>query len=551
LDAFHFRKVLHYSARENRGRAALEEALIDAVRWLQRRQSDVERIGAGRAAVIARLEERRKAGSRFITQAEFLALCREADQEAGRISSPRRLLDYLHRAGEAFHSVSLFNEAIILDLDWTLDAVYAVFHYGDCYQTIKFNRGRFCRSDLDERAWRGHDVAKQQLFLNFMLQCGVCFVARKGDGGKMIEDEYIAPEFLPRRNDSELMLQLRQKWDEGCDAEATLIYERLPPAMMGSLISKIGAEAGLAAEYWDEGFCFYDEITGSKALVERRWNGTLAGSDIHVQTQRGQARALLERILEFIRECGAALGVQPERCDGAACVNGDEPGKGEGAAPKLKPAHESRSRPGYYISYAWGEAAAEDRKREAVIDKLCAEAEARGVEIVSARGATGYGDRIAKFLASTSAAGIGRGDRIVIVLTDPYLKSVRCMTELFETWRSRQEDAAGFIARTRVFALPCARIGTPAERAQYVIYWNKTFKAFKETRSLVEKRGQFVLSDRDAADYRQMRRFVKVIADILALAQDALTSRSFDDLARHGFDGPLKPGFHEARRRIE
>ena len=46
LDAFPFKKVLHYSAKENRGRAALDEALAEAVQWLRRKQG-VAVIGPG------------------------------------------------------------------------------------------------------------------------------------------------------------------------------------------------------------------------------------------------------------------------------------------------------------------------------------------------------------------------------------------------------------------------------------------------------------------------------------------------------------------------
>jgi hypothetical protein len=55
LDAFSFRKVLHYSAQEDRGRGALNDALADAVRWLRRQQGGADRIGTGRAAVKTRL----------------------------------------------------------------------------------------------------------------------------------------------------------------------------------------------------------------------------------------------------------------------------------------------------------------------------------------------------------------------------------------------------------------------------------------------------------------------------------------------------------------
>ena len=83
----------------------------------------------------------------------------------------------------------------------------------------------------------------------------------------------------------------------------------------------------------------------------------------------------------------------------------------------------------------------------------------------------GLGDRISKFMAR-----LGGGKRVFIVLSDKYLKSPYCMHELFEVWRNCREDDAEFIARTRVFALPSAKIGKPAERAQYAIHWRKQFE---------------------------------------------------------------------------
>ena len=79
---------------------------------------------------------------------------------------------------------------------------------------------------------------------------------------------------------------------------------------MRSLISKIGEKAGLAAEYWRDGFYFYDEETGARALVEQRYTKDWAG-EIHIQTQRGQAQVLLERLFEFIDDRRVAIGARP------------------------------------------------------------------------------------------------------------------------------------------------------------------------------------------------------------------------------------------------
>jgi internalin A len=122
LDVFPFKKLLHYSALKDRGRATLDEALAEAVRWL-RRQWSVEQIGSGRAEVKFRLEGMYAAGERLITHDAFLALCQDVvSRRVGNISSPELLLDFLHNSGTVFYRQGLFGDAIILDQAWALQA---------------------------------------------------------------------------------------------------------------------------------------------------------------------------------------------------------------------------------------------------------------------------------------------------------------------------------------------------------------------------------------------------------------------------------------------
>ena len=273
-------------------------------------------IGAGRAAVKARLEEIYAEGKQLISQDEFLAIC----EEAGDVSSPPLLLDYLHNIGAVFYREGLFGDAIILDQAWALDAVYAVFHReSKAFKTIERYSGRFRRSDLAEWVWQDHSEKEQELFLSLMEQCGICFPYRRG--GKDVEAEYIAPDLLPASDDPAIQEELRQKWDDRCDAEATLTYDLLPPGLMRSLISRIGEQAGLAAEYWRDGFYFYDRETGARARVEQRYTKGWSG-EICVQTQRGQAEALLERLLKFIDDRHVAIGARPSSRTVAASARG-------------------------------------------------------------------------------------------------------------------------------------------------------------------------------------------------------------------------------------
>ena len=195
-----FKKLLHYSAQLDRGRASLDDALHQAATWLRERQGIIE-VGVGRARVKRRLEAMRDADAsrppverrcRTITREHFLQLCREA----GDISATEYLLAYLRNAGTAFYFDGLFDDRIIIDQGWLLEPIYAVFDREKCLKRLQRQKGRFTRSDLAEWLWdaTGHGVAEQELFLIFMQHCGICFAYRSAQPEKGIETEYIAPD---------------------------------------------------------------------------------------------------------------------------------------------------------------------------------------------------------------------------------------------------------------------------------------------------------------------------------------------------------------------
>jgi internalin A len=537
LDGFGYKKVLQYSAKGDgthaRGHAALEETVLDAVQWMRGNQG-VAKIGSGRAAVKEALEAKLAAGQRLISYQGYLNLCIEVKRtRKGPVSDPALLLDYLHNTGAVFYREGLFGNQIILDQAWALDAVYTVFdRASQSVKKIERNRGRFRRSELAEWVWQEHRVPEQELFLSFMQQCGICFTIQKEDHQKRVEAEYIAPDLLPGHFDNETQDRLKLVWDEASpDAEAVLTFALLPPSLIRALIARIGSDAGLAAEYWRDGVCFYDENTASRALIEQRWTEGWAG-EVHIATKRGQAGVLLQRLIELVEDDRISLGASPSGKNVTGVVakaraRGAPDAKAEEVP--VRPAHEPSNQLEYYVSYAWGDDTAEGT--EAVVDGLCSEAEARGKCIIRDKTAMKIGHRISTFMDR-----IGKGavnGRVCIVLSEKYLKSAYCMHELFDVWRNCREDEKTFIDRTRVFVLPSAKISTPKDRAQYATYWRNIFK---ELEALVQEQSQFALSDKDNAEFRLMDRFVTETANVLQLVQDTLRPRSFEEFVNHVFD---------------
>jgi internalin A len=543
LSAFPFPpKLLRYSAKRDRGRASLDEALQQAAGWLKEQQGVAE-IGIGRAHVKRRIEEMRDADAacppeerqhRIITREHFRLLC----DEAGGISDVDQFLLYLHNAGTVFYRSGLFGDRIVLDQGWALESIYAVLHREKCFRKLQRQKGRFTPSDLAEWLWdeQGHGVDEQKLFLSMMQSCGICFCVRPGRD--KIEAEYVAPDFLPAR--AEIEPEMSQKWDDDAPTETeAFTYPMLFPGLMRGIISRIGSEAGLNADYWRGGIYVFESGTRSRAIIEQEMTDGWQGR-IHIRTQRGQAALLLERLAKLVEEEQSRTGMEPLEVtakptmriyldenvmlSGTRLLFGDPE---QVAAPPLKFVQEPTLAPEYFVSYAWGDDTPEGRERKAVVDRLCAEAASRGVTIIRDETALSTGDRISTFMAR-----LARANRLFVILSDRYLMSPYCMFELFEVWRSCRGADEEFLRRIRVLALPSAKIWSPEDRALCAVYWRDKLKKLD---ALVKKHGIDILGENDAHQHRLMKKFANEIGDILWTVADTLRPRDFDTFLRHGF----------------
>jgi internalin A len=527
LHSLPYGRVLHHSSYRHRGHGSLVETLCDAVAWLHDpSRGGKPRIGLGRLAVRQRLEALRDADAgkpveqrlhRWITHQAFRAMC----EEDGRISDPDAFLRYLHNAGVLFHWPGLFDDRIILDQQWALDAVYAVFNRERCFRHIRAQNGRFTRPELGELVWHDYGEAEQELLLSMMRTCGICFQHRAADlGGLAVE--YVAPDLLPDR--TRVAADLDERWDDadGQAKERRFAFPLLLSALIRSLICRIGEAANVHGLYWQKGVYAYDRATRSRALIEQV-GGEAGVGEIVLRTRDGAADQLLDQLSNWIEEEAARLGL-------AVADRSRSPVMGEGRPTdtiSTKPDFGAapRRQASFFVSYAWGSnapgASELERLRAGVVDRLCAEAKGRGVELERDSERLGYGDRITKFMDEMIDA-----DRIAVILSHKYLHSPWCMYELCGIWRmSRQRDNE-FLRRVRVFALPDASFGTPAQRLWIAAHWQKQYD---EIKSLLDEYGTDIMGEQDFRQYRMIKDFRDHVGDILATIAD--TVRPVDEAA--------------------
>ncbi len=538
LRAFPFRQVLHYSALKDRGRGALNEALQEAILWLRKTMGQA-RIGKGRLAVKRKLEALRDEDAklpvvqrkyRTLTQEYFHQLC----TDAGGVSRPELLLDYLHHAGIVFYREGLFDDRIVLDQSWALEAVYAIFDREKCYRPLRQLRGRFTRTLLEALVWRDYRIEEQELFLSLMMSCGICFVHRQGDREGKLETAYIAPDLLPGWE--EVAAEVEAMW-AGHEPGGELLVDLpcLHPGVMRGIISRIGQEAGISALYWKYGVCLYEKTTRSHALIEQRLSDrpTTWSGQIVVSTRGGQAVELLRRLQEWIKgeiERSGCRGweiketpdplrlAHPQKADQHRAV-GAEP---RDAAPERKleivapPSDEVE----YWVSYGWND------ESKALVTRLCEEADRRGKKVLRDLTVLDQGDRFTRFMQR-----LGTGNKVFVILSDKYLKSPNCMYELLEIWRNSKMADDEFVRRILVLRLEDAKMMGPNERYDCAEYWKGEFKKLDERL----RRDPSLLSEADFKRYKLMHNFAHQVGDMLDLMADTLQPLNFDQLVKYGF----------------
>ena len=310
-DGFEFFECCSYSAKEDLDRDILQGQLRKAIRYLLERSGTLE-IGHGRAEVRRRLHGRRtedqerqpeERRNRTLTPDEFRTIC----EEVGDIVSWEHALDYFHQTGVVFYQPELFSDCIVLDQDWALDAIYAVFHRGRAIPWLR-DSGRFTREDLALTVWQKHSLEEQNLFLGLMESCGVCFPCGETAQG---ETRYIAPDLLPR---FEVVAGRLYAWKEDATTPTLrLEYRFFHPAVIRSLMSQIGGEAEDLAEYWKYGLWLKDGRRDTQLLVQLVDTSTerMPGAGaLELQAQGRDPLGLLREIRQAI--LWQRIGEEPE-----------------------------------------------------------------------------------------------------------------------------------------------------------------------------------------------------------------------------------------------
>jgi internalin A len=178
-----------------------------------------------------------------------------------------------------------------------------------------------------------------------------------------------------------------------------------------------------------------------------------------------------------------------------------------------------------FVSYAWGDDdSAVGRQRGQVVEGLCARLREWSYEVVRDREAMRRGDLISDFMRL-----IGRGDRVVVILSAKYLRSLFCMNELHEVFEHSRRDRDDFLRRVVAVSLPDARIATPRERAGHARHWKE------EKEALQRDVADGLLGASDYALWQKMSRWVGDVSEMLAYLADRLHAMNHEEIVADDF----------------
>src|SRR5574341_1361312 len=200
--------------------------------------------------------------------------------------------------------------------------------------------------------------------------------------------------------------------------------------------------------------------------------------------------------------------------------------------------HRSSRMSGYeqavFISYAWG------GEREEIVNQMDQTLQKRGVKIIRDKRDLGYKGSISEFMER-----IGRGNCVIVVISDKYLRSPNCMFELVEIAEGKQ-----FHDRIFPVVLSNAEIYDPVRRLEYVKHWElKRGELAQAMKELGPANLQGIREDMDLYDRirDKVSGLTSILKDMNTLTPDMHRESDFSEIYTGiemrlaGISGQLKP----------
>lgn len=187
---------------------------------------------------------------------------------------------------------------------------------------------------------------------------------------------------------------------------------------------------------------------------------------------------------------------------------------------------QNEDKPKIYFSYAWGDDHETGESREKLVGDLYESLKNDGFEVFRDKENSGYKD-----LLSDMMKDIGRGQFIVVAISDKYLKSPNCMFEMYEIYRNSKLEKDKFIEKIFPIRVESIRLSDPKVLDTYFEHWEQQEKEWAD---LITKRGTRISSAQQER-YKRIKTIASELGDFLELLSD-INTKTKEDLSHNNFE---------------
>ncbi|GAA4396299.1 hypothetical protein GCM10023187_04290 [Nibrella viscosa] len=512
-------------------------------RLIETLQHDAARYALGAKWVEIRDEVRKlPSANRWMSYSDFENFCRHIDPTIEMAG----LLTYLGGAASTILYVNnspLLADKVFLNPQWVSDTVYAILSY-DIQET---NKGEFTRTHVEQVLTEKGMAALTDTFLELMKAHRFELIFEKPN----TPDTYIAPQYLPANYpDANGLRMLTPKPEESIGF--TLHYPRFMPK---SVFLRFMVRYGNLAQdvYWKYGLVLDKQgvrIVAECHFTSRRISVTLEN--------KPAARRLARELFDALWQLSDQKPEIEVSVNGTGFVEIGALQDSLGHVPKIKskqgswlsvsdfsflfdkdiPALETppivmpepeKKKPEIFFSYAWGDDRETGESREKIVDALYESLKSNGYKVKRDKMDLGYKGLISEFMDR-----IGKGDIIVVALSDKYLKSSYCMFDLYEAFRNSRLEKAAFVER--IYPIQVERLDfSPKGRTQYREHWKQQKAEWDEyVRNYAED-----ISAKEKAEHERIKSIAanlgdlfEILNDINALTMQLLSENDFAEIKK-------------------
>ena len=254
-----------------------------------------------------------------LSYGRFEELVREHCPGSDYAAAPQLLLERFHHGGFLFYDKEHLKERVILDQRWAVDAIYVLSNRESRWnirEKLWRRHGQFSLSFLARHSWSpaGYLPEEQEMVLQFMLSCGMCFELMSAKEAAEGEPVYVATGFLPARED--FAHRIPEIQQETGDIWKDFRLPNVTEAEMASVISNLGASWSRSAQLWRWGATVAAADSGCRAVLDwqRQGKDQYAG-ELRVRfagvQDHGFAGEILDRLATicFDQETSMTIGI--------------------------------------------------------------------------------------------------------------------------------------------------------------------------------------------------------------------------------------------------